>query len=82
MTGETAKVREAVELAKRVAELKYELKQRERDMSLEEFIAYVSETRTISDKYRGASISGNDKPEPQDEKVLVGKKHDRQTNRT
>ncbi len=39
------KVKRVVELAKQVAKLECELKEQERDMSLEEFISYVSETR-------------------------------------
>ena len=44
---ETAKVREAVALAQQVAELQRELKRREKDMSLEEFVSYVDRTREI-----------------------------------
>ncbi len=44
---ETTKVREAVALAQQVAELRRELKRREKDMSLEEFVSYVDRTREI-----------------------------------
>jgi len=42
---ETIKAREAVALARQIAELRRELKCREKDMSLEEFVAYVDRTR-------------------------------------
>jgi len=44
---ETTKVREAVALAQQVAELQRELKRREKDMSLEEFVSHVDRTREL-----------------------------------
>jgi hypothetical protein len=69
------KVSEAVALAQQISELKRKLKLLEKEMSLKEFIEYVDGTRVIpSDQYQSAGISGNNKPEPRNEKVLVGKK--------
>jgi hypothetical protein len=53
---ETIKAREAVALARQIAELRRELKCREKDMSLEEFVAMLTERETVSNGTTGPAL--------------------------